>query len=299
MVRPTRVAKGEKVNPIDFAQTAIQFTDLGLDPILVQVGPLALRWYSLAYIGGIVVAWWYILRLIKQPGAPMAPRHIDSFVTWITIGIILGGRLGYVIFYEPDKYLANPIDALKLWEGGMSFHGGLVGVIVAIWGFVRSHKLSFLRFADYVAVTIPFGLCFGRLANFINGELWGRVTTVPWAVVFPTGGPYPRHPSQLYEAILEGPVLFAILWWMFWKTDARYQPGKLMGAFALGYGAFRFFVEFFRESDAQLMEFAARTGLHMGQWLSLPLIIGGAYFVATAKGRRARVEPIAGTASQQ
>lgn len=299
MVRPTKAAKGKRVNPIDFAQASIQFTDLGLDPILFQIGPFALRWYSLAYIGGIVVAWWYILRMLKAPGAPAAPRHIDSFVTWITIGIILGGRFGYVIFYEPAKYLANPIDALKLWEGGMSFHGGLIGVVIAMWGFTRTNQLSFLRFADYVAVTIPFGLGFGRLANFINGELWGRVTTAPWGVVFPTGGPYPRHPSQLYEAFLEGLVLFAILWWMFWKTDARYQPGKLMGSFALGYGAFRFFVEFFRESDAQLVEFAARSGLHMGQWLSLPLIIGGAYFVVTAKGRRVRVEPIAGPAAQQ
>jgi phosphatidylglycerol:prolipoprotein diacylglycerol transferase len=287
------------VDPINFAQTAIQFTDLGLDPIIFQVGPIALRWYSLAYIGGIVVAWWYILRMIKRPGAPMAPRHIDSFVTWITLGIILGGRFGYVIFYEPDKYLANPLDALKLWEGGMSFHGGLIGVLVAIWGFVRANKLSFLRFADYVAVTIPFGLCFGRIANFINGELWGRPTDVPWAIVFPSGGDVARHPSQLYEAILEGPVLFAILWWMFWKTDARYYPGRLMGAFALGYGSFRFIVEFFRESDAQLMEFAARTGLHMGQWLSLPLIVGGLYFIATSKGRRDRVEPIASQAAQQ
>lgn len=299
MVRPTKAAKGKRVNPIDFAQASIQFTDLGLDPILFQIGPFALRWYSLAYIGGIVVAWWYILRMLKAPGAPAAARHIDSFVTWITIGIILGGRFGYVIFYEPAKYLANPVDALKLWEGGMSFHGGLLGVVIAMWGFTRTNQLSFLRFADYVAVTIPFGLCFGRLANFINGELWGRVTTVPWGVIFPTGGDDPRHPSQLYEAILEGPVLFGILWWLFWKTDARYQPGKLMGTFALGYGAFRFFVEFFRESDVQLMEFAARTGLHMGQWLSVPLILGGAYFIATAKGRRVRVEPIAGPAAQQ
>ena len=287
------------VDPINFAQTAIQFTDLGLDPIIFEIGPFALRWYSLAYIGGIIVAWWYILRMLKAPGAPATPKHIDSFVTWITLGIILGGRFGYVIFYEPEKYLANPADILKLWEGGMSFHGGLIGVMVAIWGFVRVNRLSFLRFADYVAVNIPFGLGFGRLANFINGELWGRTTDVPWGVIFPTGGPVARHPSQLYEAILEGVVLFAILWWMFWKTDARYQPGKLMGTFALGYGAFRFFVEFFRESDAQLMEFAARTGLHMGQWLSLPLIIGGLYFIATAKGRRVRVEPIAGPAAQQ
>ncbi len=297
MVRATGAAKREKVDPINFAQTAIQFTDLGLDPIIFQVGPIALRWYSLAYIGGIVVAWWYILRMIKQPGAPMAPRHIDSFVTWITIGIILGGRFGYVLFYEPDKYLSDPLSALKLWEGGMSFHGGLLGVLIAIWGFVKVNKLNFLRFADYVAVTIPFGLCFGRIANFINGELWGRPTDAPWGIVFPTGGPVARHPSQLYEALLEGPVLFAILWWMFWKTDARYQPGKLVGAFIFFYGLFRFVLEFIREPDQQLVPFVEATGLHMGQWLSVPMIVGGLYLMVTAKRRRVRVEPVAGTES--
>lgn len=299
MVPVTGPAKGEKVNPINFAQTAIQFTDLGLSPILLQIGPFALRWYSLGYIAGILLGWWYMLRLLKRPGAPAAPRHIDSFVTWITLGIILGGRLGYVLFYEPAKYLANPLDIIKLWEGGMSFHGGLIGTLVAIWGFVRVNKLSFLRFADYVSICVPFGLFFVRIANFINSELWGRPTTLPWGIVFPNGGPLPRHPSQLYEAILEGPVLFAILWFLFWKTDARYQPGKIAGAFALGYGTFRFLVEFIREPDAQLTEFAMRTGLHMGQWLSLPLILVGLYFVLTAKGRRERVEPIAGPAAQQ
>jgi phosphatidylglycerol---prolipoprotein diacylglyceryl transferase len=297
MVPATGAAKGKKVDPINFAQTAIQFTDLGLSPIIFEIGPFALRWYSLAYIGGIVVAWWYILRMLKRPGAPAAPRHIDSFVTWITLGIILGGRLGYVLFYEPAKYAANPLDALKLWEGGMSFHGGLIGVVVAIWGFVRVHKLNFLRFADYVAVTIPFGLFFGRVANFINGELWGRPTDAPWGIVFPGAGPLPRHPSQLYEAFLEGPVLFAILWYLFWKTDARYHPGKLAGVFALGYGAFRFIVEYFREPDAQLG--VLDWGLTMGQTLCLPLIVVGLYFVLTAKRRRERVEPIAGPAAQQ
>ena len=297
MVRSKWVGKGKKVDPINFAQGAIQFADLGLDPIIFQIGPFALRWYSLAYIGGILVAWWYILRLIAKPGAPMAPRHIDSFVTWITLGIILGGRIGYVLFYEPAKYLDAPLEALKLWEGGMSFHGGLVGTLVAIWGFVRLNGLSFLRFADYVAVTIPFGLCFGRVANFINGELWGRPTDVPWGIVFPGGGPLPRHPSQLYEAALEGPVLFAVLWWLFHRTQARYYPGRLMGVFALLYGLFRFIVEYFREPDAQLG--ILDWGLTMGQTLCLPLILGGLYFIVTSKGRRERVEPVAGPIAQQ
>jgi len=297
MVPARGAGKGKNVDPINFAQTAIQFRDLGLDPIIFEIGPFALRWYSLAYIAGIVVAWWYVMRMIRLPGAPMAKRHVDDYVTWIALGIFLGGRLGYVLFYEPAKYLADPVEILKLWEGGMSFHGGLLGVVLATWLFARKHGLSFLRFIDYVAVTIPFGLCFGRLANFVNGELWGRPTDAPWGIVFPTGGDVARHPSQLYEAVLEGPVLFAILWWLFWKTDARYHPGKLMGAFALGYGVFRFVVEYFREPDAHLG--TLDWGLTMGQTLCLPLILGGLYFVLTAKGRRERVEPIAGPAAQQ
>ena len=286
------------MNPIHFAKVAIDYRDLHLDPILFQIGPFALRWYSLAYIAGILVAWWYILRMLKKPGAPMSAAHVDSFVTYLTIGMILGGRIGYVLFYDLPRYASHPLDALKLWEGGMSFHGALVGILLSIWLFVRVHKLQFLRFTDYVACTIPFGLCFGRIANFINGELWGAPTTLPWGVVFPDGGRFARHPSQLYEAFLEGPVLFAILWFLFNRTDARYQPGRLAGAFARVSGIFRFLIEFIREPDSQLAGFAATSGLHMGQWLSLPLILGGLYFTATAKGRRVRVEPTVGPASQ-
>jgi phosphatidylglycerol:prolipoprotein diacylglycerol transferase len=183
---------------------------------------------------------------------------------------------------------------LKLWEGGMSLHGGTVGVIIAIWWLTRANNLSFLRVCDYVACSVPFGLFFGRLANFVNGELWGKPTDVPWAMIFPTGGPVPRHPSQLYEALLEGPLLFAILAFFFWRTQARYQPGKLFGICAIVYGCARFFVEFYREADEQLMEFAQRTGLHMGQWLTIPMLILGLYLVVTSKGRRVRVEPTAG-----
>jgi phosphatidylglycerol:prolipoprotein diacylglycerol transferase len=279
---------------------AITYNSLGLDPVAVQLGPLAIRWYSLAYLTGILLGWWYLLKLIDRPGAPMARRHADDLVFYATLGIILGGRLGYVLFYRPDFYASNPIEIVKLWDGGMSFHGGVIGVTLGILYLARKNGLNWLRVHDYVACCVPFGLFFGRLANFVNHELWGRVTDVPWAVRFPEiiGGAMvmgpPRHPSQLYEAGLEGILLFAILWFFFWRTEARYQPGKLVGIFLLGYGLSRFLVEYYREADEQLMEFARQTHLHMGQWLSLPMILGGLYLVATAKSRRERVEPIAG-----
>ena len=275
----------------------------GINPVALHIGPLALRWYSLAYLFGIIIAWWYLLKLLKQPGAPMARRHADDLVFYATLGVIVGGRLGYVLFYKPVEYFQNPMEILRLWDGGMSFHGGVIGTSLGIFYFAHKQKLSWLRIHDYVACCVPFGLFFGRIANFINQELWGAATTVPWAVRFieptpfgPMLGP-PRHPSQLYEAVLEGIVLFAILAWMFWKTKARYEPGKLVGAFIFFYGCFRFGIEFIREPDSQLRGFAEATHLHMGQWLSLPMILGGLYLVATAKGRRERVEPIAGTES--
>ena len=275
------------------AAQPIHFDSLGLDPIALDLGFFAIKWYSLAYLAGILIGYWYLTVLIRQPGSPMARRHADDFIFHATLGIIVGGRLGYILFYQPS-ILQNPLDIFKLWEGGMSLHGGTIGVIIAIWWMARQEKLSFLRVCDYIACAVPFGLFFGRLANFVNGELWGKVTTVPWGIVFPGAGDLPRHPSQLYEAILEGPVMFAILATLFWTTKARYEPGKLFGVAALTYGAARFYVEFYRESDAQLMEFAQRTGLHMGQWLTIPLLVLGAYLVVTAKGRRTRVEPIAG-----
>jgi phosphatidylglycerol:prolipoprotein diacylglycerol transferase len=281
----------------------IEFPDLGLSPIALSIGPFDLRWYSLAYLAGIFLGYWYLLKLIKQPGAPMARRHGDDLVFYSALGIILGGRLGYVLFYNLGEYLQNPIDIFKLWDGGMSFHGGVVGTSLGLIYLARKEKLNWLRVHDYVACCVPFGLLFGRLANFVNQELWGAETQVPWAVRFvemtPLGaalGP-PRHPSQLYEAILEGLVLFAILAWMFWRTQARYEPGKLVGAFIFFYGLFRFAVEFIREPDQQLIGFTQATGLHMGQWLSLPMIIGGLYLMLTAKRRRVRVEPIAGPAA--
>ncbi|WP_205479419.1 prolipoprotein diacylglyceryl transferase [Sphingomonas arenae] len=283
--------------------TGILWSDLGLDPVALSIGPLDLRWYSLAYLAGIFLGYVYLLKLIKQPGAPMARRHADDLVFYAALGVILGGRLGYVLFYRPEFYAQNPLEIVKMWDGGMSFHGGVIGTSLGIIYLAWKEKLQWLRLHDYVACVVPIGLFTGRLANFVNAELWGAPTTVPWAVRFPevvdglaVVGP-PRHPSQLYEALLEGLVLFAVLAWMFWKTRARYEPGKLVGAFLLFYGLFRFAVEFVREPDAHLVEFAQRTGLHMGQWLCVPMILGGAYLMATAKRRRQRVEPIAGSES--
>jgi phosphatidylglycerol:prolipoprotein diacylglycerol transferase len=256
------------------AAQPIRWTDLGLDPV-----------------------WWYLLKLVAKPGAPMAKRHADDLVFYATLGIILGGRLGYVLFYRPGFYIHDPLQIVRLWDGGMSFHGGVIGTSLGIFYLARKNGLNWLRIHDYVACCVPFGLFFGRLANFVNGELWGKETDVPWAMIFPTGGDVARHPSQLYEAGLEGILLFLVLWFLFWKTKARYEPGKLVGTFLLGYGLCRFFVEYFREADEQLQHFAEATHLHMGQWLSLPMILGGIYLIVTAKGRRERVEPIAGSES--
>ena len=277
------------------ATSAIRWDDLGLDPVALDLGFFQLRWYSLGYLAGIIVGWWYLLKLIDRPGAPMARRHADDMVFYATLGILLGGRLGYVFFYRPGFYLENPAEIVQLWDGGMSFHGGVIGTTLGILWMARKHGLSWLRVHDYVACCAPFGLFFVRLANFVNAELWGRPTDVAWAVIFPTGGEVPRHPSQLYEAALEGPLLFAILWFLFWKTDARYQPGKLVGTFILVYGLARFAVEFVRQPDAGLEHLS--WGLSMGQTLSTPMILGGVYLIATAKGRRRRVEAIAGQES--
>jgi phosphatidylglycerol---prolipoprotein diacylglyceryl transferase len=280
----------------------IRFADLGLKAEIFTIGFFTLRWYSLAYIAGIVIGWWYLLKLLAQPGAPMAKRHADDLVFYATLGIILGGRLGYVLFYAPDMFTA-PLRILRLWDGGMSFHGGVIGTSLGIVLFARKHELNWLRIHDYVACCVPFGLFFGRLANFVNGELWGKPSDAAWAIVFERtveGGIEPaRHPSQLYEAGLEGILLFALLWWAFWRTGARYQPGRLVGLFLIGYGFARYAVEFFREPDNQYAahQILGTPGLHMGQLLCVPMVLGGAYLVATAPKRRERVESIAGQES--
>jgi phosphatidylglycerol:prolipoprotein diacylglycerol transferase len=281
----------------------VSFPDLGLSPVALHIGPFDLRWYSLAYLAGIFIGYWYLLKLLKQPGAPMGRRHADDLVFYAALGIILGGRIGYVLFYNLAEYLKHPIEILKLWDGGMSFHGGVIGTSLGIIYFARKEKLNWLRIHDYVACCAPFGLFFGRIANFINQELWGAPTTVPWAIRFVEQTPFgpmlgpPRHPSQLYEAFLEGILLFSILAIMFWRTKARYDPGKLVGTFIFFYGLFRFGIEFIREPDQQLIGFTQATHLHMGQWLSLPMIIGGLFLMLTAAKRRVRVEPVQGTTS--
>jgi len=290
------------------SSVGIDFTALGLDPVALSVPVFGLftfelRWYSLAYLAGIFLGFWYLLKLIRKPGPPLARRHADDLVFWASLGVILGGRLGYVLFYKPGFYFENPLEILKLWDGGMSFHGGVIGTSLAIIYFSWKENLAWLRVHDYIACVVPIGLFTGRLANFVNAELWGAPSSLPWAVRFPEViagvvvlGP-PRHPSQLYEALLEGLVLFAILAFLFWKTRARYQPGLLVGVFVFFYGVFRFGVEFIREPDDHLRVFAETTGLQMGQWLCVPMILGGLYLMLTAKGRRQRVEPIAGQES--
>lgn len=252
-----------------------------IDPILFEVGPLAIRWYSLAYIGGLLFAWRWMLRLGARSPDVASRADIDDFLIWATLGVVLGGRIGYVLFYQFDYYSANPLDVLQIWRGGMSFHGGVLGVVVAGLIFVRRRGISALRFADIIACATPVGLFLGRLANFINGELYGRVSDVPWAMVFPRGGPEPRHPSQLYEAALEGLVLFVILALLANRDSLRRRPGFLTGVFLLGYAAARAFVELFRQPDAHLGILTA--GLTMGQWLSLPMILGGLYLIFASR----------------
>ncbi|MEQ1640151.1 MAG: prolipoprotein diacylglyceryl transferase [Novosphingobium sp.] len=267
----------------------IHFEDLGLSPNVFTIGSFALRWYSLAYLAGILLAYWHTSKACKAPGAPMAQRHIDDLFFYCTLGVILGGRLGYATFYTggatgiPSLW-AHPGELIKLWQGGMSFHGGLIGVVIAMAWVCWRNKLSMVRVGDYIAVSVPFGMMFGRLANFVNGELWGRVAgpDVPWAIVFKGAGDVARHPSQLYQALGEGLLLLVILLPLFWKTRARWKPGLLVGLFTLGMGFARFMAEYFREPDEQLQEFARQTGLTMGQWLTIPLVLVGLFFIVRA-----------------
>ena len=258
------------------AAEPIYWENLGLRPYLFDIGGFQLRYYSLAYLFGVLFAYWHTSKMIKAPGAPMAQRHADDLFFYCTLGVILGGRLGYAIFYQPELW-DNPLDVLKLWQGGMSFHGGLIGVLLAVTWVAWRGRLNWLRVIDYIAVTYPLGHFLGRIANFINGELWGRQTDVPWGMIFPDerAGEVVRHPSQLYQAGLEGLLPLIVLMFLFWKTGARYRPGLLAGVFTVMMGGARFINEFFREPDAQLADFAARTGLSMGQWLTIPLILTG------------------------
>ena len=281
------------------ATAHVNFNDLGLVRQF-NIGPLPIRFYSLAYIIGIFAAFWLIKRMLRQPGAPMAERHVDDLLFYAMLGVIGGGRLGYVLAYHFPHFMRNPVEILKLWDGGMSFHGGVAGVMLAIFWVARRSEpqLSFLRICDYIACVMPIGMLLGRLANFVNGELWGRVTDVPWAIIFPASGSMlPRHPSQLYQAGLEGLLMLIVLSYAFWRTDARYYPGRLWGICCVGLGLSRFIAEFVREPDSQLSEFARVTHLSMGQWLTIPFVLLGVWLIWTSGGRRQRIEPFAGTSS--
>ena len=252
-----------------------------IDPVLIQVGPFAVRWYALAYIVGLLVGWRYCVALARKPGALVSPPVLDDFLLWVTLGVVFGGRLGYVLFYQPSHYLSNPLEIVMMWHGGMSFHGGLLGVVVAILAFAWRRHLPALVLSDSIAGAVPIGLFFGRLANFINGELYGRPSDVPWAMVFPHDRlQLPRHPSQLYEALLEGVALFLVLR-VLEVRGARARPGLVTGAFLVGYGLARIIGEMFREPDSFLGFFAL--GTTMGQWLSLPLVLLGLVLVWRAR----------------
>lgn len=252
-----------------------------IDPVAISLGPIQIHWYGLMYVVGILGLWWLAMRRAKQPGSGWKPEEVGDLVFYGAIGVIVGGRLGYMLFYNFAHYLSYPLDALKVWQGGMSFHGGLIGVLLAMLYFARKTGRRFFTVADFIAPWTPIGLGLGRLGNFINHELWGKVSDAPWAMVFRDAGPLPRHPSQLYQFALEGVALFVILWWF----ARRPRPtGFISGIFLIGYGAFRFLVEFVREPDAHL-GYLAFGWVTMGQVLTVPMILIGAGLIYRASRR--------------
>jgi phosphatidylglycerol:prolipoprotein diacylglycerol transferase len=260
-----------------------------IDPIAFSLGPLAIHWYGLAYVVGILLGWAYARRLVNQgqlwraDTAPMTVANLDDFIVWVALGIVLGGRIGYILFYDLQAVIENPIRAIEIWNGGMSFHGGLIGTTVAMILFARRSKIPVWSLFDIVSAVVPIGLFFGRIANFINGELWGRISGVAWAMIFPTGGPFTRHPSQLYEAGLEGIILFLVLAAMTYWMKALKIPGTVTGVFVIGYALSRIFVEFFREPDAQLGYLLGTNWLTMGMVLSSPMILLGIWAIFRAR----------------
>lgn len=261
-----------------------------IDPVIVSFGPFSIRWYALSYVAGLFIGWWIMARQAERPPAPgqakiLSKELVDDFLLWATFGVILGGRIGYVLFYNPAHFLAHPLDIVKVWQGGMSFHGGLLGVVTVVILFARHRGIPVLALGDLTCLVAPIGLFFGRIANFINGELYGRPTDVPWAVVFPADPAHPRHPSQLYEAALEGLLLLVILWALARYAHARGKPGLITGAFFLGYGLLRSFAELFRQPDVQIGFLAGATT--MGQWLSVPVAIIGVALIWRALARTA------------
>lgn len=258
-----------------------------IDPIAFSVGPVDVHWYGIAYVVGIMLGWFYARRLIETPRlwageAPMSRVQLDDFLVWAAVGIILGGRIGYILFYDFPNVAAEPLRAIQIWNGGMSFHGGFAGTTLAMLLFARRHRIPVWSLFDIVAAVVPIGLFFGRIANFVNGELWGRLSDAPWAVVFPQAGPFARHPSQLYEAGLEGIVLLAVLALAIWRFDALKRRGLVTGIFVCGYALSRITVEFFREPDAQL-GYLYGGWLTMGMLLSLPMLAVGVWAVFRAR----------------
>mgnify|MGYP000920389828 CR=1 FL=1 len=258
-----------------------------IDPVAIDLGFFAVRWYALAYIVGLLLGWRYLMWLAARPPQAMPRNDADDLLVWMALGVILGGRVGYVLFYKPLYFLDNPLEILQVWTGGMSFHGGLLGVTVAGLWFCRQRKLDPWRVGDLLGCTVPIGLLLGRIANFVNGELFGRVTDSPLGMVFPYGGPLPRHPSQLYEAALEGLVLFLIMAVLFRQDGIRRRPGMLLGIFLIGYGLARSTAEFFREPDAHLGFILGP--VTMGQVLSVPMILLGLSILFFAR-RRPKIE---------
>jgi phosphatidylglycerol:prolipoprotein diacylglycerol transferase len=247
-----------------------------INPIALQIGFIKVRWYGLMYLIGLLAGWFLLLRRSKKrPDLNWTNEQISDVIFYGALGIVLGGRIGYMLFYDLPSFLHDPLIIFKTWDGGMAFHGGLLGVMFAMWLFSRKTKKHFIDIMDFIAPVVPIGLAAGRIGNFINGELWGKVTNVPWAMIFPTGGPWPRHPSQLYEFLLEGVALFILLWWFSSKPRPRYA---VSGLFLLGYGVARFTCEFFRVPDVQL-GYLAFNWLTMGQLLSLPMILGGLFIL--------------------
>lgn len=245
-----------------------------IDPVIIEIGPFAIRWYAMAYIVGLVLGWRMAMRIAGRPGSTVTPMQVDGFLLWATLGVVLGGRLGYVLFYNIGYYLQHPLEAFAVWQGGMSFHGGMLGVIFAMLAYCRLSDIRFLAFTDVIACVTPIGLFFGRIANFINAELWGRAAPdFAFAMVFPHSDGVPRHPSQLYQAFMEGIVLFLLLNLLRWNTRAIHQPGTLSGVFLIGYGMARIIGELFREPDRQIGYLIG--GTTMGQWLSLPMVVFG------------------------
>ncbi len=266
-------------------ESGIPFPDI--DPIIFQIGPLAVRWYALAYVAGILLGWFYIGKLLKRSPITMPKMLYDNLVIWTVLGVIIGGRLGYVFFYNWPYYSRVPSEIFHVWQGGMAFHGGLLGVIVVMLLIARVYHLQHRAVWDLFAAAAPIGLFFGRIANFINAELYGRVTDAPWGVVFPGTDGIPRHPSQLYEALGEGALLFLLLWYFIYKRDALNRPGFVAGLFLVGYALSRSLIELYREPDAHIGILAS--GLTMGQLLSLPMIAVGVFLMLRSR-RSARAD---------